>query len=115
VVAEQSRSTAPLAATRTRTLSAPVMTTKVVAVEVLPAARKHGISDDDIRHAVTNALAAITTPERPDVTMLIGPDRTTRLLEIGILAADDNDYVIHAMPARPKYLNLIEPRRGDQR
>lgn len=88
------------------------MTTRVVAIGALPAARKHGISNDD---SPPRRRAAITTPERPDVTMLIGPDRSTRLLEIGILAADDNDYVIHAMPARPKYLNLITPRRGDQR
>ena len=69
-------------------------------MEILPSARKHGIGDDDIRHAVNNAIAAITTPTQADFTMLIGPDVTTRLLEIGVLAADDNDYVIHAMPVR---------------
>jgi hypothetical protein len=46
--------------------------------------------------------------------MIIGPDETGRLLEIGVVADDDNDYVIHAMPARPKYLTLIRPHRGDQ-
>jgi hypothetical protein len=39
----------------------------------------HGISDDDIRHAIDNAIAAITRPEQPDFTMLIGPDATQRL------------------------------------
>jgi len=34
--------------------------------------------------------------------------------EIGVVAADDNDYVIHAMPARPKYLKMFKPTRGDQ-
>jgi hypothetical protein len=29
-------------------------------VEIRPSAREHGISDDDIRHAVGNAVAAIT-------------------------------------------------------
>ena len=91
-----------------------MVTTNVVAVEVLPSARKHGIPDDDIRHAVNNALSAITTPNQPDFTMLIGPDTASRLLEIGVLSADDNDYVIHAMPARQKYLNMIKHKQGDQ-
>jgi len=89
-------------------------TTRVVGVEILPSARKHGISDDDIRHAFTNALAAITTHDQPDFTMIIGPDLAAQLLELGILASEDNDYVIHAMPARTKYLKLIQPNRGDE-
>lgn len=81
-------------------------------MEVLPSARKHGISDDDIRHGYNNAVAAITTPDQPDFTMLVGSDLNGRLLEIGILAADDNDYVIHAMPARSKYAKMIKRNRG---
>ena len=84
-------------------------------MEIVPSARKHGISDDDIRHAYTNAVAAITTPDQPDFTMLIGPDLAAQLLEVGVVAADDNDYAIHAMPARPKYLQMIKPNRGDRR
>jgi len=83
-------------------------------VEILPSARKHGISDDDIRHAFENAVAAITIPDRSDFTMVLGPDQSTQFLEIGVVASDDNDYVIHAMPARPKYLKMIRPNRGDQ-
>jgi hypothetical protein len=83
-------------------------------VEIVSSARKHGISDDDIRHAFNNAVAAIMTTDRPDFTMLLGPDLTAQLLEIGVLAADDNDYVIHAMPARLKYLQMIKPNRGGQ-
>lgn len=80
----------------------------------MPGARKHGISDDDIRHACTNAVTAINTPDQPEFTMLIGPDRAAQLLEVGVVAVDDGDYVIHAMPARPKYLKMIKPTRGDQ-
>lgn len=83
-------------------------------MEILPSARKHGISDDDIRHAYENAIASITVPDHPDFSMVIGPDQSTQLLEVGILADDDNDYVIHAMPARPKYLKVIRPNRGNQ-
>ena len=96
-----------------QSLSLVVATTNVVAVEVLPSARKHGIPDADIRHAVNNAFGAITTPTQPDFTMLIGPDAASRLLEIGVVSADENDYVIHAMPARRKYLEMIN-QRGDQ-
>lgn len=89
-------------------------TTNVVVVEILASAHKHGISDDDMRHAVENAVASITVPDQPDFSMIIGPDESGRLLEIGVVADDDNDFVIHAMPARPKYLKLIRPHRGDQ-
>jgi len=83
-------------------------------VEILPSARKHGISDDDIRHGFDNAVAAITTPDQPDFTMVVGPNMNGQLLEIGVLAADDNDYVIHAMSARNEYVKMIEPKRGGQ-
>ena len=83
-------------------------------MEILPSARKHGISDDDIRHGFNNAVAAITTPDQPDFTMVVGADLNGQLLEIGVLAADDNDYVIHAMPARTKYVKMIKPKRGGQ-
>ena len=89
------------------------MTTTVVGVEILPSGRKHGISDDDIRHAFENAVASITIPDQPAFAMVLGPDQSAQLLEIGVLADEDNDYVIHAMPARPKYLKMIRPNRGD--
>jgi hypothetical protein len=90
------------------------VTTTVVAVEIVSSARKHGISDDDIRHACNNAVAAIRTTDQPDFTMLVGPDLAGQLLEIGVLAADDNDYVIHAMAVRAKYVQMIRLDRGDQ-
>ena len=88
-------------------------TTTVVAMEVLPSARKHGVSDEDIRHAYANAIVAITTPDQPDFTMYVGPDGAGRLFEIGVLSDADDDFVIHAMSARPKYLKLIESTRRD--
>jgi hypothetical protein len=89
-------------------------TTTVVGVEILPSARKHGVSDDDITHAINNAIAAITRHEQPEFTMLIGPTINADLLEIGVVETDDQDYVIHAMPARDKYLSMIESNEGDQ-
>ncbi len=83
-------------------------------MEIRPSAHKHGVSDDNIRHAIDNAIAAITRPEQPDFTMLIGPDTSARLLEIGIIETEDQDFVIHAMSARHKYLTMIDPARGEQ-
>ena len=47
--------------------------------------------------------------------MLIGPTLSAVLLEVGIVETDDQDYVIHAMPARDKYLARIDPSNGDRR
>lgn len=42
--------------------------------------------------------------ELDDLTMLIGPDPVARLLEIGLATADGNEFIVHAMPARDKFL-----------
>jgi len=77
------------------TLHGLTTTTRVVVVEIRPSARKHGVSDDDIRHAIDNAIVAITRPEQPEFTMLIGASISARLLEIGVVETDDQDYVIY--------------------
>ncbi len=72
-------------------------------------------STTTIRHAINNAIGSITRPDQPDFTMPIGPDSKSALIEVGILETDDQDYVIHAMPARDRYLKMIDPQRGDSR
>lgn len=47
--------------------------------------------------------------------MLIGPDTSSGLLEVGVLETDEQDYVIPAMQARQRYLVMIEPDGGDPR
>jgi hypothetical protein len=84
-------------------------------VGIRSSAREHKISDDDIRHAINNAIAAITRPEQPEFSMLIGPAANALLLEIGVIETEDQDYVIHAMPARDKYLSMIDPAEGERR
>lgn len=39
-----------------------------------------------------------------DLTMLIGPDQSARLVEIGVARAESIDFVVHAMLARPRFL-----------
>lgn len=69
-------------------------------------ARKHGVSDADIEHAVRNALRWVVMDE--DLTMLIGPATDGALLEIGVLDIDGDDpVVIHAMALRRKFYRFL--------
>lgn len=54
------------------------------------------------RHA--SRLPQIRVFDLDDLTMLIGPDQSARLLEIGVAHAESVDFVVHAMPARPRFL-----------
>lgn len=68
---------------------------------ILSSARKHGIADEDTLHAYRNPIRVYYVD---DLVMLIGPDTSGRLLEIGLATADGVEFVVHAMPARPKFL-----------
>ena len=68
---------------------------------IVASARKHGIRDDDILHAFQHPIRAL---QLDDFTMLIGPDMAARLLEIGVSTSGGIDFIVHAMPARPKFL-----------
>jgi hypothetical protein len=39
-----------------------------------------------------------------DLDMLIGADNAGRMLEIGVASAEGVEFIVHAMPARPKFL-----------
>lgn len=75
-------------------------------MEIHPSARKHGIADADINHAVTNAM---TIDDQDDDTRLyLGPARDADLLEVvTIVRASDPELAIHAMRMRPKYRPLL--------
>lgn len=68
---------------------------------VLASARKHGIADEEMLHAYRNPIRVF---DLGDLTMLIGPDHAARMLEVGIASAEGIDFIVHAMPARPKFL-----------
>ncbi len=74
--------------------------------EVHPAARKHGIADEDIDHAVANAM---TIDDQDDDTRLyLGPARDANLLEVVTIVRDvGDDLAIHAMRMRPNYQRLL--------
>ncbi len=69
-------------------------------------ARKHGVTDADVWHAVSSAMRRVVMGD--DLTMLIGSARDGALLEIGILDLDGDDpVVIHAMPLRSKFYRFL--------
>ncbi len=68
---------------------------------IVASARKHGIHDDDILHAYRHPTRVL---ELDDLVMLLGASRTGQLLEIGVSHADGIDFIIHAMPARAKFI-----------
>ncbi len=75
---------------------------------ILGSARKHGIPDDDIRHAVDNFILSIPDQGLHQVLVLIGPARNgVTLLEVGIIEEIEDLRIIHADDARPKYLSFI--------
>lgn len=40
-----------------------------------------------------------------ELTMLIGPDQAGNMYEIGVVSSAEGPVVVHAMPARQKYLD----------
>ena len=79
-------------------------------MEVHDSARKHGVEDEDIRHAIDHALAIEDAGEDPDRWLVIGPDRAGNLLEVVVLTTveDGTQLAIHAMAMRAKFRRLLE-------
>lgn len=71
-------------------------------MEIADSARKHGISDEDIHHAVDHPVAPIAVST--DRIFFIGATQTGELLELVVVDPDgDNPAVIHADICRPKF------------
>lgn len=69
-------------------------------MEIADSARKHGLEDPDIEHAVRNAIRVL---DQRDRVLYIGADRTGRLLEVVVLDDDGQPVAIHAMVLRRKF------------
>ena len=78
--------------------------------EIHPSARRHGIADDDMLHAIDHSLVVDDLGEDPDRWLVIGPDQAANLLELVVLiTAEGDELIIHAMPLRAVYRKLLEP------
>ena len=81
-------------------------------VEIHRSAYKHGLSIDEIRHALNNAVTV--HPLEPDTDppkeLLIGPDFAGNPLElIWLRLPGDRLMLIHAMRLRRSYRRLLPP------
>ena len=70
-------------------------------MEIVGSARKHGLTDDQIRHALRNTIRVLVDPDDESLEWWIGPDDAGQLLELLVV---DEIRVIHAMPCRAKFL-----------
>ncbi len=79
-------------------------------MEIHPSARRHGVADSDILHAIDHSIVVDDVREDPDRWLVIGPDPAANLLELVVLiTAEGDELIIHAMPLRPIYRKLLEP------
>lgn len=68
-------------------------------MRITNSARRHGVRDEAIQHAVANAIRLVETD---DGLFVIGADASGRMLELLARPAEDGDLVVfHAMPLRP--------------
>ena len=68
---------------------------------IVATARKHGVNDDDMLHAYRNPIRVFGLD---DLIMLIGADQAGKLLELGVATGEGVEFIVHAMPARPRFL-----------
>ena len=69
---------------------------------IAPSALKHGVSEDDIVHAYRNPVRVWDLGD--GFTMIVGPNRAAIFLEVGYVQGGLVHVVVHAMPAREKFL-----------
>ena len=79
-------------------------------MEIHPSARRHGITDEDMLHAIKHSMVVDDLSEDPDRWLVIGPDRAANILELVVVVTTEGDeLIIHAMPLRPIYKKLLDP------
>lgn len=69
---------------------------------ILTSARTHGIHDSDMLHAYHHPIRLFAMDD--DLVMVVGADPTGRLLEVGVASAEGVEFIVHAMPARKRFL-----------
>ena len=76
-------------------------------VEIADSARKHGVLDEDMQPAIRHPPRVVPGDGRD---LIIGADRSGRLLEVAILDEDPEHepIVIHAMTLRAKFHRYLD-------
>ena len=77
-------------------------------MKIHDSARKHGVEDRDLLHAIDHALAIEDAGEEPERWLVIGPDRAGNLLEVVVMmTTEGTQLAIHAMTMRAKFCRLL--------
>ena len=69
---------------------------------IAPSARRHGVSEEEIRHAYANPIRVFQLED--GILMLVGATAAGALLEIGVVGAQRGAVVVHAMKARDRFV-----------
>ncbi|MDA8063697.1 MAG: hypothetical protein M0T80_14925 [Actinomycetota bacterium] len=69
-------------------------------MEIHGSARRHGVVDEDIEHALSHSVTWVELGDDPPRYLLAGPDRAGNLLELVVLVIGGDELVIHAMELR---------------
>lgn len=82
-------------------------------LEVHPHARKHGLSDEDIRASYASGFDGATPQDtEPTRWLMLGFDTAGRLIELVVVELVGGHHLaIHAMPARKSTIRLIREAR----
>jgi hypothetical protein len=69
---------------------------------IADSACKHGVSDEDIRHAYANPIRIFDLED--GFTMIIGANRAAIVYEVGVIDGAHAPVIVHAMRAREKFM-----------
>ncbi len=69
---------------------------------IAPSALKHGLSEDEIRHAYRNPVRIWDLGE--GFMLIVGPNQAAIFLEVGYVEGEQAHVIVHAMRAREKFL-----------
>jgi len=84
-------------------------------MEIHPSAGKHGVTQDDLVHAVEHELVSVDleADADPPKILVIGPDTAGNLLEVIVLVLEDDRLIaIHAMRLRRQFYELLPGEEG---
>jgi hypothetical protein len=77
-------------------------------MEIVGSALKHGINEDDIRHALRNMISYWSSDYDDEARIfLFGPDRSGQLLELVAVPTHDPQRITHADVLRPKFYDYL--------
>jgi hypothetical protein len=80
----------------------------LVQVHITSSARRHGVEDEDMAHAWRNAIRYVEFEyDGEERLLIIGPDRSGRLLEHVAVPSASPTSLIHADRLRPRFHEYV--------